>query len=165
MPPEEHLAPGSAVEEDHRGPAPPRLRPRGEKELAVDPQAVGPRNTTSCGSTRSWAGNPAGTDSGARSRGPEGVRIAARAGRRASDRRTKTLPSLEATGDHSIPAPLVTGAGRPPAAATRQTWRRSTSSWFEEKSTSRPPAARETCSTSKAPGVSGVASPPATGTE
>jgi len=50
-------------------------------------------------------------------------------GRRASDRsRTSALPSLAATGDHSIPSPFVNGAGRPPATATFQICRRSMSS-------------------------------------
>src|SRR5438034_322921 len=75
-------------------------------------------NTTCCGSTRAASGKSAATACGARSRAdPPPISTAGRGGLRASLRRNATaLPSAVGTGVHSIPAPLVTATGAPPAA-------------------------------------------------
>ena len=118
---------------------------------------------TGCGSTSAEAGKSEGTELGARSRmSPLPILMEARAGLRVPDRSMATAePSLISTGDHSMPASVVSCAGFSPETETRQRCRRSASFWFEEKRTVRRSAEREACSISKSPGaLSGVGTSP-----
>src|SRR6185437_4565909 len=79
-------------------------------------------------------------------------------------RQSTVRPSPVETGDHSIVSPLVIeDCCALPATLTFQMCRRSTSSWLDEKRMLWRSGVKLTSSTSKSPGVSSVACPPALG--
>src|SRR6266481_3514969 len=144
VPAEEHLAARTTVEEHNGGMAGRFARIRREEELAVNLHAV----------------------SGGENHLLRSDQSAGRMGDWASEWSTRTVRlSLAITGAVSMPLPVVTAARRSPEGETRQTWRRSMSSWFEEKITSSRFALIETNSTSKFPGVSSLAVAPLAETE
>src|SRR5437016_3231273 len=97
-----------------------RFRGRNSWPWTITPSEAD--TSTGCGSTSAASGKSAGIAPAARSRaGPEPTIIAGRGGLRASARRSAiALPSLVTAGAHSMPVPLVTACGRPPATLTRR---------------------------------------------
>ncbi len=167
MPAEKHLAARSAVEKDNcRMLAGATL---GKKQLSVDrhPVRSGEDHLLGC---HLFARRKIGWD-GIRSKVSRrsvsdfdcGAADLVRARTEKGDRAIAGVLRIPLDAFGNLPS---TGCGAPPATQTRQMWRRSTSSWLEEKSNSRRSSRSETCSISKSPpGVSSLAGPPSADTE